>query len=253
MVKSIFGKTEKTENFGNREFILGVKVDNLIKQEILLKLNVFLDDPRFRQIATINPEFVLEAQKNREYKKILNACDLNVADGVGIWLAFLRFGSYLKAKITGVRVTSYILKKAEQKKLSVFLACKKDGLSSFWEIKKAIARKYPKLEIKGADLNSGSTSSKILGVNQEILLCNFGTPAQELFIKSQKNDKIRLAVGVGGTFDFWTGKAKRAPVAMRKIGLEWAWRLVQQPKRMKRIYRSVVVFPLKIIFNKKTR
>jgi N-acetylglucosaminyldiphosphoundecaprenol N-acetyl-beta-D-mannosaminyltransferase len=81
-------------------------------------------------------------------------------------------------------------------------------------------------------------------------MCNFGAPWQEFFIRSQKNDIIKIGIGVGGTFDFWTGKVKRAPIFLRKIGLEWMWRLIQQPKRMRRIFRAVIIFPIRVIFNK---
>ncbi len=230
--------------------ILGVKVDNLNKQEILAKIDNFLDTPGFKQIATINPEFVLKAKKDKKFQKILNSCDLNVADGVGIWLAFLRFGSYLKSRVTGVRLSDYILRKTAERNLSVFLACKKRGLSTFGEVKGAIYKKYPKIRIEGADLDIDNIPQD-LEIDQEVLLCNFGAPEQEIFIRKQKNDRIKIAIGVGGTFDFWSGKIKRAPKLMRKIGIEWMWRLLRQPRRFGRIFRSVIIFPTIIIFNKK--
>ena len=118
--------------------ILGVKIDNLSKKEILEKIEYFLNEPKFHQIATVNPEFILEAQKNEQFKNILNSCDLNIADGIGIWFAFLRFGKYLKSRITGADLMLEILKMANDRRLGIFLACRKDGLSSFEETKKSI-------------------------------------------------------------------------------------------------------------------
>jgi N-acetylglucosaminyldiphosphoundecaprenol N-acetyl-beta-D-mannosaminyltransferase len=86
-----------------------------------------------------------------------------------------------------------------------------------------------------------------------IILVNFGAPEQEQFIyslKGQENAKIKLAIGVGGSFDFLTGKVKRAPAWMRSIGLEWLFRLIQQPNRWKRIWNAVVIFPIKVLFSK---
>jgi N-acetylglucosaminyldiphosphoundecaprenol N-acetyl-beta-D-mannosaminyltransferase len=160
-----------------------------------------------------------------------------------------------------------ILHLAEKKNIPVFLAARKDGLSTWQETKEAILKKYPKLSILGknifchprvgGDPVSGlevfSLDYRLHGNDNFIVFCNFGAPHQELFLNSLKNDNIRIAMGVGGSFDFLTGKMKRAPVFMRRIGLEWLWRLLQQPqKRWKRIWNAVVVFPVKVIFGNKT-
>ena len=238
--------------------ILGVKVDNLTKKEILEKIRTFLAEPKFHQIATINPEIVLEAQKNEDYKDILNNCDLNVADGIGIKLAFWRFRKNLKTRFAGADLMLEILRIASEEKLPIFLATNKDGLSTFQETRDAILKIYPALAVKGADINCHaelvSTSHEILKQVQDdkmVIFCNFGAPHQEFFINSIKCDTIRLAMGVGGSFDFLTGKIRRAPKFMRLIGLEWLWRLWKQPKRFKRIFKAVFVFSYKVLLNKK--
>ena len=231
--------------------ILGVRIDNLSKKDVLGKIEPFLSDGKFHQIATVNPEFILEAQKNAEFKNILNNSDLNVADGVGIWFAFLRFGKLLKARIAGVDLMHDILKMADEKKLSVFLVANKNGLSSWEETRNVISKKYPNIEFSGADLDSLNFSEyQISNTRYQILFCNFGAPYQEKFINSLKNDIIVVAMGVGGSFDFITGKAKRAPKGMRIFGLEWLWRLILQPKRIKRIINAIIIFPIKVLFNK---
>ncbi|MDO9231810.1 MAG: WecB/TagA/CpsF family glycosyltransferase [bacterium] len=241
--------------------ILGVKVDNLTKKEILEKIRTFLTEPKFHQIATINPEFILETQKNLEFKNILNTCDLNVADGVGIKLAFWRFGKNLKTRLAGADLMLEILKIAQTQKFSIFLAVNKNGLSNFEETKKAILKIYPKLEINGGNIDT-KTEAKLLfdrslaSVFGQILFCNFGAPHQELFINSQKCDTIRLAMGVGGSFDFLTKKVRRAPQFMQIIGLEWLWRIFQpqewkfKKERLRKIFQAVIIFPIKIIINK---
>jgi len=240
--------------------ILGVRVDNLEKKEILEKVEGFLNSEKFNQIATVNPEFILQAQKDKEFQDVLNSCALNVADGVGIWFAYLRFGKILKYRMTGIDLMLEILKMANEKKLKIFLAVNDRGLSNFEETKIAIKKIYPDLEIKGENLNCHSgldpESNEILKQvqddknNIDIVFANFGAPKQEKFLNSLKNGKIKLAMGVGGSFDYLTGKIKRAPKWMRKIGLEWLWRLILQPKRIKRIFNAVIIFPIKIIFNR---
>ena len=233
--------------------ILGVRVDNFTKKEILEKIESSLCQEKFHQIATINPEFILEAQKNLEFRNILNDCTLNVADGFGIRCAFWRFGRHLKFRMTGVDLLEEILKIANAKKLKIFLAINKDGLSNFTEIKKAILKIYPDLKIDGADLAKNTVHCSLIP-DHCLLFCNFGAPMQEIFLNSQKDAIISLAMGVGGSFDFLTKKIERAPVFMRYIGLEWLWRVFQQKefklKRIKRVFRAIIIFPLRIIINK---
>lgn len=252
--------------------ILGVRVDNLSREEILEKVSGFLNAEKFHQIATINPEFILAAKKNEEFKNILNNCDLNVADGFGIKLAFRRFGETLQARIAGIDLMEEILKIAEKNNFKIFLAANSRGLCTCEEVHAVILKKYPNLEISGMDfschsnisVNEFEESIQIVSfdftqddkyrINEfDIVFANFGAPYQEKFLNSLKlleNSKIRLAMGVGGSFDYLTGKIKRAPVFMRNAGLEWLWRLVQQPRRIKRIWNAVIIFPLKIIFSK---
>jgi N-acetylglucosaminyldiphosphoundecaprenol N-acetyl-beta-D-mannosaminyltransferase len=241
--------------------ILGVKLDNFTRKEVLAKVTTFLAEDRFHQIATINPEFILRAQKDVAFRDILNDCDLKVVDGVGIWFAFLRFGKYLKSRMTGIDLMMEILKLASENKLKVFLISYDGALSSWEETKVAILKIHPNLEIDGELLDTGcpmdiknerhSVSKAI--ADYEIVFCSLGTPSQEKLLHSLKtveNAKIRLVMGVGGSFDFLTGKCKRAPKFLQKIGLEWLWRFLQEPKyRAKRIFRAVIVFPIKIIFN----
>jgi N-acetylglucosaminyldiphosphoundecaprenol N-acetyl-beta-D-mannosaminyltransferase len=87
-------------------------------------------------------------------------------------------------------------------------------------------------------------SPKLKDSKPDIILVAFGSPAQEFWIDTFKVDleHTKIAVGIGGTFDFWTGKTTRAPKAFRSLGLEWLWRLLTQPKRAKRIYNAVVVY-----------
>lgn len=267
--------------------ILGVRIENLEKETILQRIECFLGEDKFHQIATVNPEFILEAQKDKNFKNILNDCDLNVADGIGIRLAFWKKRNRLKCRTAGADLVEEILRRAEKNNLGVFLVINSGGLSTWEEARDAILRKYPALEVNGVNLNKEISNlefrisnkarisndliseefknskleylnlikiSELKIQNYDIIFCNFGAPYQEKFLsslKSLENSKIKLAMGVGGSFDYLTGKIKRAPVWMRRIGLEWLWRLIQQPKRIKRIFNAVIIFPLRFIFSKK--
>lgn len=230
--------------------LLGVKIDNISKKEIFKKVGYFLFEEKFHQIATINPEFILRAQKDNEFRQLLNSCDLNVADGVGIKFALWRFRKHLKCRMAGADLMLKIIRLAYQQKKTVFLAASDSGLSTWQETRDAIAKLYPDLIIDGDNIDPKNDNYQILSSSCQILLCNFGAPEQEAFIKRQKNDRIRLAMGVGGSFDFLTGKVKRAPGFWQFLGLEWLWRLILQPKRWKRIWNAVIIFPINILFYK---
>lgn len=234
--------------------ILGVRVDNLSKKETLAKVAHFLEEDDFHQITTINPEFILQAQDNAEFMKILNNSQLCLADGIGLWFGCLRQGRYLKARITGADFIHDILEIADKNNHPIFLAVSSTGLSTFQEVRQAILKIYPHLIVAGITRDKQASSLITIDEKYKILFCNFGSPHQEKFIhslKEQKNSKIRLAIGVGGGFDFLTGKIRRAPKIFRKTALEWLWRFFQEPRyRAKRIFFAVIIFPLRVIFNK---
>ena len=230
--------------------ILGVRIDNLSRKEILEKIESFLDEAKFHQVCTVNAEFILEAQENEEFKQILNSSVLNVADAMSIKFAFWKYGRNLKARIAGADLMHEILKMANKRKFSVFLAANKGGLSTWEETAEVLRRIYPSVTFNGANIDiSKPYNPEPRTCN--LIFCSFGTPQQELFINSVKNDTIRLAMGIGGAFDFVTGKVKRAPKIWRKLGMEWLWRFLQEPRyRAKRIFRAVIIFPIKILLKK---
>ena len=159
-------------------------------------------------------------------------------------------GKKIKARYTGVDLVDYLLKLAKEKNLNVLVVVSKNSLSSPEEIKQGIEKKYnftAQAEYFGEIIFLKDEEIK----TAEIVFVNFGAPEQEKFIfeNRKKFPKAKILAGVGGTFDFLTGKMKRAPRWMRKIGLEWLWRLFQEPKRIKRIGNAVIVFPWIFIFN----
>lgn len=207
-------------------------------------------EEKFHQITTINPEFVLEAQENKEFRQILLGSDLNVADGIGIKFAFWRCGKHLKTRISGVDLMHEILKIANKKKLSVFLAASRDGLSTWEETAQVLRKIYPSIIFDGDNIDPNSKEYKSNAIDCQLVFCSFGAPRQELFINSVKSDTINIAMGIGGAFDFVTGKIRRAPEIWRKLGLEWLWRFIQEPRyRAKRIFNATVVFPIKVLLN----
>lgn len=241
---SFFIKIKDVKRFS----LLDVRIDDLTPDQVQSELERMLKGPAFNHLATVNPEFLVEAQKNNSFKNILNHTQLNVCDGFGItfWTKIL----YKKniPRLTGVELAKTLCAIAAQHGKSVYFI---GGFGVAEKAAELMGQRYPDLKVAGAEDGDPQFLSKnIVQAKPDIILVAFGAPAQEGWIDQFKVDlkHTKIAVGVGGTFDFWTGKATRAPGFMQKAGLEWLWRLLTQPKtRAKRIWNAVVVFSYLVI------
>jgi len=237
--------------------ILGVQIDNLAKAGALSKVEEFLSDGRQHYIVTPNPEMVVAAEKDKEFLEILNKADLAVPDGFGLILASRYLRRPIPERIAGVDLMLDICKIAEQKNYSVFLLGAKEGLAKPEEVVRSLTKKFSRLKISSDILAREEANEKIIQkINlekPEIIFVALGAGRQEKFIAENLNKilSVKIAMGVGGAFDFIAGKIKRAPKWLRKIGLEWLWRLFMQPWRFKRIFTATIKFSWKIIKNGK--
>jgi N-acetylglucosaminyldiphosphoundecaprenol N-acetyl-beta-D-mannosaminyltransferase len=267
-------KTEKIK-------ILKVKFDKVqLAEATEIALNLAKSKEK-HFIATPNPEMLLEARKNPKFLEVLNSSSLNVPDGIGIlWAAkyleitknnksktlkaikwifslisVLLYPKYikdiLKERVSGIDLMEKICQKSTQENLKIFLLGAKEGVAE--KTKEMLLKKYSDIQITGLYAGSPKEEEKIIidKINRseaQILFVAYGAPFQELWIARnlKKLHDIKLAMGVGGSFDFIAKIRKRAPEWMRKIGLEWIYRLLQQPSRLKRIYHAVIKFPIKI-------
>ena len=229
--------------------ILGVRLDQVNFNDALAKIQAFLLVDGLHHIATVNPEFILQASKDEKFKTILNQTDLNVADGFGLQCAAWFLGKKIGERITGVDLTWEIAKIAAEKKYSIFLLGATEGVAEKASFRLRLLN--PELEIAGTYAGAPDEEGIIDRINEsqaDILLVAFGSPKQEKFIFDNKDQLCtKLAMGVGGTFDYIAGIESYAPVWMRKGGLEWLYRLVTQPKRWKRIFNAVIIFPLLVL------
>ena len=233
--------------------ILGININSAAKGEILAKIKEYLADNKQRLIITVNPEMILAAGRDREFFDILNKADLALPDGVGLKIAGWFLGKNL-FRITGADLVKDIMRLAEEQGGRVAVFNWRGGLSGGDDIKEALIGKYPKLEVLAVGVERGTEApegalARAREFKPEIIFSTLGAPYQEKFIfHNLKNlPSVKIGLGVGGAFDFLTGKIKRAPKTFRLAGLEWLWRLVKQPRRLKRIYNAVVVFPVKFL------
>lgn len=254
--------------------ILGVKIDVITMPEAVTHLEKLLNSEGQFYFCTPNPEIILHAQEDEDYKKILNAADLQTADGAGLlwaaeYLANKKLGEKMKslakilrplkctkiipARVTGVELTEEICKLSIKSGQKIFLLGAGTGVAA--KAQEALEKKYPGLKIVGTFVGSPhdkEAEAIITMVNDsgaEILLVAYGAPAQEKWIAQhlKKMPQVKLAGGIGGTFDFLAGTKKRAPEWMQKSGIEWLYRLIREPKRIKRIWNATVKFPTKIL------
>lgn len=227
--------------------VLGVRVDNLstseIREKILLSLEKF---PKQTFVTTLNPEILLKAHWDSSYRDILNKGDINLCDGFGLKLVSYLRGKSIKARMAGAALVDFILKQANSRALRVLVVSVENSLSTPSEIERSLKEKYPRLFAKAEYFSGSQDLFKNDIIKQtDIVFVNFGAPAQEKFISEnrEKFPKARILIGIGGAFDFITGRVRRAPRLCQSIGMEWLWRFIQEPKRLRRIVNAVIIFP----------
>jgi N-acetylglucosaminyldiphosphoundecaprenol N-acetyl-beta-D-mannosaminyltransferase len=233
--------------------ILGIKLSHIKKEDFLMNLDKALDKDTKIFICTPNPEIILKSHQDEELFYILNQADYCLADGFGLQIAG-KLSQQNFPRITGADISLDLLKLAEKKAKKVIIINHEKGLSTINDLKKALNKFSPDLNFLIINsipkIHLDRDKEKIIhDFSPDILFCLFGCPWQEKFIyhNLDKFKTLKIAIGVGGAFDFITKKAKRAPVFLRKLGLEWFWRLILEPKRFKRILMATFVFMKKVI------
>ena len=203
--------------------ILGVKFDNLTMDEAIKRIKGFVVLPY--------SEFIVRAQKDKEFRDILNSADFCLCESRGLRMVARFLGKKIKENITGVNLI-YKLRGR------IFLLGGKKGVVE--KVREKLKAEVVGVEHGYQDLEK--VIDKINKVEPEILLIGLGSPKQEKWIYDnlKKMPSVKVAIGVGGAFDFISGRVKRAPKILQKIGLEWLWRLILQPRRIKRIYNGVI-------------
>jgi N-acetylglucosaminyldiphosphoundecaprenol N-acetyl-beta-D-mannosaminyltransferase len=238
--------------------ILGVRVDDSPPDEALAHCARMLRCPpaarggRLRQVATVNPEFVMRARQDAEFRALLNAADLATPDGVGIILAARVLGRPLRGRTTGVGLTEALAALAARQGYRLFLLGAAPGVAA--EAGRIWAARYPGLQIAGAYPGSPAEdereeiAARIAAGAADLLFVAFGAPAQDLWIARNRAalPTVRLAMGVGGVFDYVTGRAPLAPPLVRRVGLEWLYRLYRQPWRWRR-QLALPIFALAVL------
>ena len=267
--------------------LLGIKINYPYKREKLEDLfSSFISSSEKNFIFTVNPEFVVDANSDTQFKDILNKSSFNSADGTGVVMA-LKYQEYLsssrsklvslfkvyfdllfkdlaKDRLTGVEIVEFIFEYANLNRRSVFLLGGDGEKQVSEKLQKSLEKKFPNIVFVGSsskfssrDFDDENTTNYISNcmkkkeVNSiDFLLVGYGHPYQEKWVSRNAHLlNTKIFVGVGGSFDFLSGIKPRAPKFLQTIGLEWLFRLFNEPSRFSRIWKAVVTFSY-LIFKK---
>lgn len=242
-----------------------VPLSTKTREEVHDQFEVFLDSDRCHHVVTVNAEMLVEAFRDFEFKQVLQECDLPVVDGSGPQILSKVFpGPSIKERSTGSGdVLRMLFQLADRDQLRVAFV---GGLPESTERAAILVQEdYEYATVRafgaGADfqyLGEGkwrvdeSVIAELFAFQPHIVAVALGHGKQEFFIRdfAQHIPSVRIGVGIGGAFAFFAGVIERAPVKMQKLGLEWLWRLYQEPSRYKRIFTAVIVFPSLVIYDK---
>ena len=243
--------------------IMGVRIDNKSMDEVLQTVEDKLSKEEKYIIYTPNTEIIMMCQNDAEFLNYMNKSDINIPDGIGLVYASKIKNHPLKGKVAGFDLSMKLLELAEKKSLKLYTVGGKPGVAE--DALKNVHEKYPNINIvgshhgyfKGAHLGQGGHEEELKVVEEinnlepDILFVGFGAKKQEQWIEYNKDLlNANIIIGNGGTLDGLAGLVKRAPDIFIKLGLEWFYRLIKDPKR---ITRQIVlpIFMMKVIFGNK--
>jgi N-acetylglucosaminyldiphosphoundecaprenol N-acetyl-beta-D-mannosaminyltransferase len=235
------------QNSPESVYVLGVRVDRISQEQTLSRIMAIIAQRRAseqafpcQQLITVNPEFVMAAQRDANFRSAINAAALVVADGVGVVWAT----RYLKAptpeRITGVDTLIELAKRCAGAGYRLYLLGAAPGVAEAAAARlQALA---PGLQIAGTYAGSPASSEeeaiidRVRVAQADVLCVAYGAPAQDLWIyRNLTRLPVALAIGVGGAYDFISGRQQRAPRVMQRLGIEWLYRLYREPWRWRRM------------------
>ncbi len=220
--------------------ILGMPIHSLTMAEAVQSALGFLREPGAHIIMTPNAEILYRAARNPRLNQWLNQADLRIADGSGLIWAARFYGKPLPERVAGIDLMSNLLSEAEKQGIRVFfLGAREEVVAA---AKENAEKKWPELRICGVhhgfftDETEEDLIQTIRNCSPEIIFVGLGAPKQEEWMCKYRDIlSVPLMMGVGGSFDVLSGSLKRAPLWMQRIGIEWLYRLIKEPKRFRRI------------------
>ncbi len=220
--------------------VLGVRVDDVTEGEAVALIEGFIASGRAHRIVTPNPEIVMRARREPDLREILNSSDLAIPDGSGLLAAAWIAGTPLREHVWGTNLVLRLAELSPQKGWRWFLLGAQPGVAAAAAAR--LQALYPGLTVAGTLAGSPEPEGDMaawLAISAagriDILLVAYGGGAQERWMaRNQERVGARVAIGVGGVLDYVSGRVRRAPEWVRRLELEWLFRLLRQPWRLRR-------------------
>jgi len=221
--------------------ILGVGFDDIAGEQAVKRACEIIESDKKTYVVTPNPEIVWISRRNEALRDALNSADLVLPDGIGIVLGARIMGTPLRnGRVTGIDFASALFAQMASLGRSVFLMGAKPGIAE--EAAGKLTEKYPGLVSVGTADGYFTDDKPIIDLinsaQPDVLLVCLGSPKQELWMaRNRDNLNVKLCAGLGGSLDVFAGKVKRAPLFFMKLGLEWFYRLIREPRRITRMIK----------------
>lgn len=220
--------------------VLDIGFDNVTMEEAIEKCKEFIKSYTGNLIVTPNPEIVMRAKDDENFKSIINSAELVIPDGIGIIKAGNILGTPLKERVAGYDLICNLLELYKNGDATFYFWGSKPGYAD--EAKENLEKKYPNIKILGTHNGyfkpeeEQEIIDEIRNLKPDILLVGTGAPKQEMLINKYKNEGFfKIGIGCGGSIDVLAGRVKRAPKLFIKLHLEWFYRLLKEPTRFKRM------------------
>ena len=219
--------------------VLGIPIHDATYAETLDWIGLWIAEGGSHQIATVNPEFVMAARRDHDFRAVLEGASLCLPDGVGITLAASYQGQRLRDRVAGIDLVERLATRASREGWRLFLLGAGPGVAE--RTAEMLTSRNPGLEVCGtyagspAPVEEDGIIQRVRDSHADVLLVAYGAPAQDLWLaRNLGKTGAAVGIGIGGAFDYLTGVAHRAPHWVRRIGMEWLHRLLRQPWRWRR-------------------
>ena len=224
--------------------VLGVAFDNVTMEQAAELGGKMLQEDRFHYVVTPNPEFILAAEKDESFRTVINAADLVIPDGIGVIYSAKILGTPLAERVPGIEFSAKMLEKLNEMGGRLFLLGAKPGVAE--KAGENICAQYPNIVLCGTQdgyfKDEEDVILKVAAARPDLLFVCLGAPKQEKWMaRWGKHTGAKMAIGLGGCLDVYAGNVERAPEAWQKAGMEWAYRLKKEPKRITRMAKLPLV------------
>ena len=233
--------------------ILGIPFHALTMEETLDTLEGYLDKPNNHIVVTPNPEGVMQARRNPDFAAAIRGADLTLADGTGVVLAAKFTGQKIPGRVRGIDTIFGFCERLTRKNrnFTAYFLGAKPGVAQ--QAKAAMETRFPNMNVVGFHHGFFTDDAEVIKdinrVSPDILLVCTGMPRAELWVTKHRDVDVRVTMCLGGTLDVMAGEVQLAPPFMRKIGLEWLYRLAKEPWRAKRML-DIPRFVFAVMFSK---